>query len=179
MLPFDSLSTLDDPHRHSIDVLAENLQKYHMQLSIMADQKAQILLGVSSLLATFAINQLLLGNLTWSITGLLGAMIGAIVPAVMAIAPSVAAPQDNQPKQGLINPLFFGSYAHLTPTEFLEEMNTIIHSNDEIYKAMVMNAYYNGRVMADRKYSLITISYRIFLVGIVVGTAMAVIETAM
>jgi hypothetical protein len=50
--------SFDAAQRRSIDYMIRNMQDHHMLLSNMADQKAQILLGVSSLIVTFALTRL-------------------------------------------------------------------------------------------------------------------------
>jgi hypothetical protein len=150
-----------------------------MLLSNMADQKAQICLGVSSLIVTFALTRLT-GSFSWAMSALVVTMFASMIPAILAITPNLgtvtAREFDKIPLPESNNPLFFASFAQLDPNRNLEEMNYIIKDSDELYKALFLNIYNNGKVMAEKKYRLIGYSYRIFLVSMVIGIVVAVIE---
>lgn len=151
-----------------------------MQLSQMADQKAQILLGVCSLIITFSLNQIATSNVPIGLITLAILMFVAMVPAIMAVTPRLGerrrdAGQKKEPPR-LDNPLFFGSFADLDSDQFLEEMGYTIQDSDRLYEALLLNIYNNGKVMADKKYRLITASYNLFLGGMAVGTLTALIE---
>ena len=171
---------LDAPQRRSIDYMIRNMQDHHVQLSNMADQKAQILLGVCSLIVTFALNQITQNTFSYGLAILSLMMFATMIPAILAITPRLgpknpeAAAKKEPPR--LVNPLFFGSYADLRPEQFLEEMDYLIEDSNRLYKSLFLNIYNNGRVMADKKYRYLTLSYNLFLIGMVVGTLATIVE---
>lgn len=151
-----------------------------MQLSQMADQKAQILLGVCSIIITFSLNQIASSNLTFGLITLIVLVFVAMVPAIMAVTPRLGHPEkdakDKKEAPRLKNPLFFGSFAEVNSDQFLEEMNHVISDSDHLYEALYLNIYNNGEVMAEKKYRLISLSYNLFLAGMGIGTLTVLVE---
>ena len=171
---------LDAVERRSIDYMIRNMQDHHMQLSNMADQKAQILLGVCSIIITVAINQLSQSNFSFGLALLSLGMFATIIPSIIAITPRLGDKNLELTKKKapprLQNPLFFGNFADIPAEQFLEEMNFIVSDSDELYKSLFLNVYNNGKVLAEKKYRLLTLSYRLFLVSIIVGVIVSLVE---
>lgn len=151
-----------------------------MQLSNMADQKAQILLGVCSIIVTIALNQLIRSSFSFGVSVLSLGMFVTMIPTILAVTPRLGeknpslALKKDPPR--LKNPLFFGNFSELDEDKFLEEMNFVIQSSDEVYKSLFLNVYNNGKVLAEKKYRLLTLSYNLFLGSMILGVIVTVIE---
>ena len=136
-------------------------QTIHVQLSAMADQKASILMGATFVIFTITIGQAhgTMPPLPLLILG--GAAFLAAVCAVLAIVPATRF----RPSEGRTNLLFFGSFTTLGQEEYLDRVVAILHDEEESYRAMALDMYQNGLVLARKKYRMLGYAYRIFLLG--------------
>ena len=62
--------------------------------------------------------------------------------------------------------LFFGNFHNLSLPEYLDKMHEVLSVNDDIYRSLIIDMYFNGQVL-HRKYRLLALSYTSFLIGIV------------
>jgi hypothetical protein len=142
--------------------LMRTTQAAHMQLSAMADQKASILMG-----ATFVIFTIAIGQARGSVAPIPLLILGAAaffsaICAVLAILPHT---RQRRPT-GTLNILFFGAFTQLSEEEFTEELMSRLRSDDSLYRTMARDIYQNGVVLQTKKYRLLGLAYRIFLVGL-------------
>ena len=133
------------------------------QLSQMADQKANMVLGASFVIFTVTIS---LGNtgarpLPLLILG--AAAFAAACLAVLAVLPSVKVPPR---PNGPANILFFGSFTQVSEDEFIERLMTVAISPRDSFEAFAHDIYQNGRVLAFKKYRFLGYAYRILLAGL-------------
>ena len=136
-------------------------QTIHVQLSAMADQKASILMGATFVIFTITIGQAhgTMPPLPLLILG--GAAFLAAVCAVLAIVPATRF----GPSEGRTNLLFFGSFTALGQDEYLDRVVEVLHDEEQSYRAMALDMYQNGLVLARKKYRMLGYAYRIFLLG--------------
>jgi hypothetical protein len=143
--------------------IIRTMQATHVSLSQMADQKASILMGATFVIFTITIGQSRGGAgapLPLLILG--GCAFFAAVLAVLAIIPATrtaAAP----PRPNL---LFFGSFRHLAEEEYIERVMDMLATDESAYRAMARDIYQNGMVLDRKKYRLLGLAYRVFLVGL-------------
>lgn len=93
----------------------------HMQLSQMADQKANMLIGASMVIFTLCIGQLRAGRLMEPIAILAVAVFLAAICAIMAVLPSVPRVGDGAVGEG-DNLLFFGIFSALDEKDFTDRV---------------------------------------------------------
>lgn len=162
---------LQPSHGHSIYML-RTMQQQHMTLSAMADQKANMLLGVASVMLALVVRNGTLVNLQpplliLTLTAFMAALccMLAVIPAV-GKAPTVAPLPGFQP-----NMLFFGVFADLDEKEFQARMRGIMATDEAIYEAMLRDVHQQGLVLKRKKYRFLGYAYRIFIVGIVLTLA--------
>ena len=134
------------------------------QLSQMADQKANMVLGASFVIFTVSIS---LGNtgarpLPLMILG--AAAFAAACLAVLAVLPSVKTPPR---PNGPANILFFGSFTQVSEDEFIERLMAVAQSPQQSFEAFAHDIYQNGRVLAFKKYRFLGFAYRILLAGLI------------
>jgi len=146
-------------------------QQHHVQLSALADQKASILIGACLVVLTLILGRAASGTLSPAIVVL---AITAFLSAVFAVL--VVIPTTGQVAKGESNPLFFGSFVHWTRQEYMKRLNHIIESDRDVYTAMMTDIYQMGQVLHRRKYRYLRVSYRLFLVGLLITGAVAVVE---
>lgn len=167
------------PHGHSIYLL-RTMQQQHMTLSAMADQKANMLLGVASVMLALVVRNGTLVNLQpplliLTLTAFLAALccMLAVVPAFGRSPTRVELP-GFQP-----NMLFFGVFAELPEKEFQARMRTIMGSDEAIYQAMLRDVHQQGLVLKTKKYRFLGYAYRIFMTGTALTLVALLLQFAM
>ncbi len=148
----------------------------HINLSAIADQKANIMISVNAIMISVLISVLSYRNITetnpmiimpvviFLITGLT-----SLICAVLSARPSVTKlnrstmPMEEVKK----NIVFFGNFVHLDLEQYEEAVDAMFRDSELIYGNMVRDLYYLGKVL-DQKYRYLSISYSVFMVGFVV-----------
>ena len=144
--------------------LVRTTQQIHVQLSAMADQKANILLAATFVIFTIAIGQARDSSAPLPLLILGVSAFFSAVCAVLAILPATRYRQ-----RGGLNLLFFGSFTQLDEDEYLERIKERLRTDEDIYVTMARDIYQNGVVLQRKKYRLLGYAYRIFLVGLTVS----------
>ncbi|MGB4850157.1 MAG: Pycsar system effector family protein, partial [Saprospiraceae bacterium] len=60
--------------------------------------------------------------------------------------------------------LFFGVIANYTQEEYVQKMNELIKSGDEMYNQMIIDLHNQGIVL-KRKYNLLSYAYNVLMIG--------------
>jgi predicted metal-dependent HD superfamily phosphohydrolase len=147
----------------------------HIQLSEMADNKANILISVNAIIISVILSVLLRKlqtdpYLTIPTVIFLLASVCTIIVAILATRPKVTGGTFNE--DDIINKktnlLFFGNF-HRVPLEKYERaMRTMMKDSDYLYSSIVQDIYHLGSVLG-KKYKLIRLAYNIFMVGIILS----------
>lgn len=170
------------PERNTADVLLRTTQQHHVQLSAMADIKANILITVSSIVLTLSMRQLGDPDLRLSLLVLAGFTLVALVLAVLAVLPKYRPfrlKDTSAPLPQAFNLLFFGHFAELPRERFLREIAAALRSDGSIYRTMAKDVYGLGWYLAHRKYRFLRWSYLFFLAGFVVAVAVFGVRAAL
>jgi len=137
-------------------------QQHHVQLSMMADHKANMLIGATFIVFTLAIGQSQAGNLSVPLLILAIAAFASAGLAAIAVMPSFTTPRG-----GATNMLFFGGFANLSEEEFVERLlNQEFQSQEAVYRAMLRDIYQMGALLGRKKYRYLGWAYRVFLAGL-------------
>jgi hypothetical protein len=147
--------------------LLRTAMQVQYQLSQMADQKASMLLGITFVIFTIAVGQTRLGQPKTALLVLGASAFVAAILTVAAVLPSVKPGAKTADTGG--NLLFFGSFTRLSEEEFVERMVDVSYDQRSVHEAFARDIYQNGRVLAFKKYRLITHAYRVMLVGLVLS----------
>jgi hypothetical protein len=146
-------------------------QLAQLQLSAMADTKANILMGATFVIFTITIGQARTGAAPLPLLILVGAAFFAAIFAVLAVLPLTR----RRKQAGERNILFFGVFSQMGEDEFIEEVVSRLRTEDSIYRTMARDIHQAGSVLQNKKYRLLGIAYRIFLTGLVASCAAYVI----
>jgi hypothetical protein len=158
----------------AIDYMLRTTQQHHVQLSLMADQKSNIMIASTSILLTFSFANFKQQNLFWGFLALFVFAFAALVLAILAVMPRL-----HRHQSGSLNPLFFGDFNELSLHEYRVVMDEVMSSEGNTYDALVADIHALGTTLNDRKYRFLTYSYRTFLVGIVGAASLFVLQTAL
>ncbi len=154
--------------------LIRTTQTINLQLSQMADQKANMLMAASSIVFTLTLAQLPRGGpMTVAIAILAVTALVSVVLAILTVRPSVA--HMPQPVPDDANLLFFGIFTAMPEEEFIERMLLRLQSDEAGYRTMLRDIYQNGRVLQGKKYRLLAAGYGVFLAGLMLAAVAAAI----
>lgn len=149
------------------------IYRNHINLSAIADNKANIMISVNSILISVLITflsyrniaetqpMILLPVVIFLVTGL-----ASLIFAVLSARPKVTQlpVTTEKPTPGLA---FFGNFVKLPLEEFSRAMDQTLQSSTLLYSSMVEDLYHLGKVL-DKKYRYLSISYNIFMVGLII-----------
>jgi len=156
--------------RTSVDNILRVNHGNQMRLGLMADQKANIMITVSSIVFSVTVANLDNEIMKYPLLTFAIGSFFALLFAIFAIIPSTDYPKikgsDEIDRQSpLFNPLFFGHFAHLPIEEYKKDYAQTLMSDDKVYDAMAGDIYGQGKVLALRKYKFLKWSYSSFLWG--------------
>jgi len=164
-------------HLQGVQTMFKSSSANHQRLSVMADNKAFIMISVNSIIITVAIG-LLISKFAVN-PRLVAPTVLLLVISVITIIYSVLATRPNIPKgtftreqveQKKVNLLFFGSYYKMELKEFEYGITQMMDDSDFLYGSFIKDIYWQGRVLG-RKFRLLRIAYDIFMYGIALSVA--------
>ncbi|AZA73032.1 Pycsar system effector family protein [Chryseobacterium indoltheticum] len=173
----DSKKDKDQKSDRSVDTLFRVTLNNHTRLSDIADSKANILLSVNAIIISVCLSVLVPKldapkntHLIIPTFFLLISSVLTIIFAILSTKPNVTKTTftDQDIKDRKVNLLFFGNFHQMEFNHYLNSMHDLIKDRDYIYDSMVKDLYYLGKVL-DRKYKLLSITYKIFMAGIVIS----------
>lgn len=145
------------------------------RLSVMADNKAHIMISVNSIIISIAI-ALVIGKfgeqpkLMIPTVLLLAVNVFTIIFSILATRPKVSTGvfTKEQLDNKTVNLLYFGSYYRMGFEDFENGMTRMMNDGDFLYRTMIKNIYWQGKVIGH-KFNLLRIAYNIFMYGIAVS----------
>ena len=153
----------DDHASSSAIYMLRTTQQHHVQLSAMADQKANILIGASLVVITMLLGQLHTSGFSLPMVVMGIFTFSAALCALLAVTPSLKRPL----KSTKNNWLFFGAFSHLSQEEYIDKMLDTLKTDRSVYEAMIQDIYQMGVVLHKKKYRYLSYSYRLFIVGLI------------
>lgn len=165
-----------------LDHFLRQTRIHHVQLSAMADVKANMLLTVASVVLTFTVRYLADPAFQWAALTLILTCMATIIAAIYSTMPRVLArrPGGKAPGAGdpNFNPLFFGTFVHMSFEEYCDTMEEAMNDPDRSVELMVREIYTLGSFLAHQKYRYLRWAYLIFLFGMLTsGAVQAVFVT--
>ena len=156
----------------------------NVRISVMADNKAHIMISVNSIIISVLIG-LILKNLDENrhllipTLILLAVNVTTIIYAVLATRPHIGNGvfTKEQLEKKSVNLLYFGSFYNMNFKEYNEGIKAMMADGEFLYGSLTKDIFWQGKVLG-RKYRLLRISYTIFMYGLiaaVVAYALSVI----
>ncbi|MBO6516115.1 MAG: phosphohydrolase [Bacteroidia bacterium] len=147
----------------------------HVNLSRIADNKANTLISVNGIIISIVISALfpkMDSNpfLIYPGVSLISFSILTIIMAILSTIPKtthgiVTRDEVNQKKGNLI---FFGNFHKMSLEEFEWSIGELMQDKDYLYNSLTRDLYYLGKVL-NRKYTLLRYSYYLFVTGLLVA----------
>jgi len=145
-----------------------------MELSHLADSKANIMITVCSIMLSLAVGKVEQGDLVIPIAAFSLFCFPALIFAILTVMPSAGTnekPVDHPSKLKAFNPLFF-MHSSLIPMKVFEyEFEKIMTDPQKYYGYMARDIYIAGLVLRTKKYRYLRWSYQSLMVGIALGVA--------
>jgi hypothetical protein len=150
-------------------------------LSDMADNKAQLLITVNSLILS-AIISLSLGHLK-EFHALVVPVLLLLVTSMVTLIFAILSTRPSLPRgkftmtdltEKKVNLLFFGNFYQMPMSDFSAGMTHLLSDPDFIYQSLITDIYKQG-IILGRKYHLLRIAYNIFMTGFILAIATFVV----
>lgn len=161
--------------RRGIETMFRTTYRNHINLSAIADSKANIMISINGIIMSIIIASISpkIDTNPWLLIPtavLLISCLVSVVYAVLAARPRVSSQALTLEgvRQKRANILFFGNFTHLKEEEFVEGMLDLLQNTDNLYHSMIRDLYGLGKVL-DRKFALLRTSYTVFMSGIIAG----------
>jgi len=159
----------------------------HINLSAIADNKANIMISVNAILISVIISVLSYRNLSETrpmillpVVIFLMTALTSLIFAVLSIRPKVTSLNEGATTLEAIkkNVIYFGNFVNLELAQYEEAMDTIFRDGELLYGNMTRDLYYLGKVL-DKKYRYLTMAYNIFMVGFVAAVGLFLVAMFM
>lgn len=167
----------DPKSDRSVDTLFRVTLNNHTRLSDIADSKANILLSVNAIIISVCLSVLVPKLDTPKNAHLILPSFILLLSSVLTIIFAILSTKPNVTKTSFtnqdvanrkVNLLFFGNFHQMLFDDYNNAMRDLIKDRDYIYDSMVKDLYYLGKVL-DRKYRLLSLTYKIFMAGIIIS----------
>ncbi len=161
--------------KRGIETLFRTNYRVNMDLTSLADAKANIMISINGLIVSILIasiapgiekNPWLLIPTSLFLVGCLGSLIFAVLAARPRVSSHVVTKESAM--ENRTNVLFFGNFHHMPQEDYVYVMKEVVQDPTQIYEMMIKDIYGVGSVL-QKKYVMIRRSYTIFLGALVVG----------
>ncbi len=158
-----------------VETMFRTTYRTHVNLSSIADNKANIMLSVNAIILSISAANLFPKldtnpHLLVPTIILVGVCLASLFFAIQATRPKVtegnSSLEDIRARRS--NLLFFGNFYNMELEAFQEGMKEMIEDEDFLYSSMTRDLYYLGVVLA-KKYAFLRICYNIFLFGLILA----------
>ena len=158
-----------------VETMYRATYRTHVNLSSIADNKANIMLSVNAIVLSVVVANLATKldsnpHLVIPSIILVAVCLVSLFFAIQATRPKVTEGKSSMEdiKARRSNLLFFGNFYNMPIDDFHYGMMEMIRDEDFLYSSMTRDLYYLGVVLA-KKYDFLRICYNIFLFGMIVA----------
>lgn len=162
-----------------IETLYRSVYDYHINLTSIADNKANMMISINTIIISIVITLFGTGftfssqsefasvRFVFPMAFLLLTSLLAVVFAILSARPTVTTKEKYELSKKDSSILFFGNFAQLQLREFVEKIKELKQAKEELYDSMSIDIYYLGSVLI-KKYNYLSWSYNIFMFGMVI-----------
>jgi len=158
-----------------IQTFLRSSYRHHINLSAIADSKANIMISVNAILISVIISIISYKNITETNPMI---MMPAVIFVVAGLTSLTFAVLSARPKVTMLNKdvhdkeqirqniFFFGNFVNLRLDQYEEAMDAVFRDGELLYGNLVRDLYHFGQVL-NKKYHYLTLSYNIFIAGFI------------
>ena len=153
-----------------VETLFRTTLSNHIQLSEMADRKANLMISINTIIISIVISpyfQHVDGSERALLPSLLLVFVSlvTIIVAMLATKPTVTPLRKGAaPEEVKTDLLFFGDYTKLTADDYRRHIRHVLSNDELLYTSLIDSVYAQGLVLS-RKYRLLKFAYQFFMVG--------------
>ena len=158
-----------------IETMFRTSYRVHMDLSALADTKANIMITINGLILPILLGAISpkIDSNPWLLVPTTVLMVGCLISMVFAIRSATPRVSEDpvtleQVRRNTANILFFGHFANMSRDDFEVGITELMQDNDRLYRNMIRDLYGLGSVLTE-KFKLLRTSYAVFMVSITVG----------
>jgi predicted metal-dependent HD superfamily phosphohydrolase len=158
-----------------IETMFRTTSQNHLMLSQMADNKANILITINSIILSVVVSVLVRKleenpRLIIPTIMLITVCLATTVFAILATRPNLSKGQFTRDdiKDKRINLLFFGNFHGMSVEDYEWSVKEMMKDADYLYGSLIKDIYYLGIVLG-KKYKFLRIAYNIFMFGFVIS----------
>ena len=155
----------------------------------MADNKANIIISINTMIISSIIAISSYGAVAGKIDSygvdaiapimmILLSCLVSVIFAIQAARPKLIKAKLVDGSMQRSSLLFFGVIAGYSQKAYLEEMDKLLNSGNQLYEHMTIDLYNQGLVL-KRKYNLLVYAYQIFMFGLILSVLIFLIFLAM
>ena len=172
----------DTPEK-GVETMFRVALRNHMNLSRIADNKANTLISVNAIIISIALSALFpkLDSNPYLIYPGLSLIIFSIITIIIAILSTIPktthgrlSKKEVEEKKG--NLIFFGNFHKMSLEDYEWGVGELMKDKEYLYKTLIRDLYFLGKVL-NRKYNLLRWSYYIFVTGLIITIALSVYST--
>ncbi len=170
---------IENPASH-MDHMVRQTRAHLVQLSSMADVKANMLLTASSVVITICLPQLGHSNYQGAFRILIASCLATAVLAAWATYPRLHGQRkftQEELDKPSFNLLFFGDFSRMEYSQFEGALETALNDPSKGFEVQAREIYSLGMFLARKKYRFVRWSYLTFLLGIVGSGVTALFPT--
>lgn len=167
-----------------VETMFRVTSKNHLELSAMADNKANILISINSIIISVLVTVLLRkleDNPHLVIPAIIFTLVCliTIVISVLATRPNISSGKFSMDdiKDKKTNLLFFGNFHNMSLKDYEWGMREMLNDAEYLYGSLIKDIYFLGKVLG-KKYKLLRMAYTIFMFGFVISILSFVIAEA-
>ena len=166
-----------------IETMFRITSRNHISLSAMADNKANIMISVNSIILSILVSTLFRRfedspNLVIPAVILTLSALLTIVFAILATRPNIS--KGVFTRQDILNKktnlVFFGNFHGMDPDMYEWGMKEMMKDQDYLYGSLIRDIYFLGAVLG-KKYKLLRTSYTIFMYGFILSVFIFILAT--
>jgi len=172
---------LQKPSR-GIETMFRTTSRNHLQLSGMADNKANIMISINTIVISIVLTvagSRIADNpkLLMPVTFLILVCLTTIVLAVLATRPSVS--KGTFTRDDIMNKktnlLFFGNFHGMDIDDYQWGVSEMMKDADYLYSSLTRDIFFLGKVLA-KKYKMLRMAYTTFMIGFVISIMLFIIS---
>lgn len=157
----------------SVQMMVKTSLRNHIDLTSIADNKANIMLSINAIIITIAMPLLIryMGDNRWLILPMIILMItcvASVIFAALATRP-IKMSGETDVNRVLENPqsnlFFFGNFFNLSLEDYRQGIKKVIRNSAAMEQSVINDLYFLGKALGT-KFNLLRICYMIFMLGI-------------
>ena len=166
------MTQYNNPANNDVIQTLRTAHQNQTQLNLMADQKANILIGTLALMFTVVLTRVITlieteSSLLIVLAVFMAMELVPMVLTVMVLIPKNISGQKQPDIEHINNPLFFGFFTQFSQQQYNDYMQRTLVDN-EAARDMLINDIYQIGLILRRKYRLLRMAYFFALLGVLV-----------